>query len=73
MPQIVRDLNLPPVVDLNGAASGNDLTTKFFAGGGPITIATAATISDSDSPTLVSLTVTDTNPSTAPPKCSTPT
>ncbi len=63
MSQIVRNLNVPPVVDLNGAAAGNDLTTKFFADGGPITITPAgATILDSDSPTLVSLAVTITNP-----------
>ena len=66
MSQIVRDLNLPPVVDLNGAAAGNDLTTKFFAGGGPITIAPAGTISDVDSPTLVALSVTITNPFDGP-------
>ncbi|MFZ1934316.1 MAG: YDG domain-containing protein [Thermoguttaceae bacterium] len=61
MLQIVRDLNVPPVVDLNGAAAGTNTSTKFYGGGGPITIAAAGTISDSDSPTLASLTVTITN------------
>lgn len=61
MSQIVSELNLPPVVDLNGAASGSGTSTKFYGGGGAITIASAGTISDSDSPTLTSLTVTITN------------
>ena len=59
--QIVQGLNSPPVVDLNGTAAGTSTSVKFYSGGSAVTIAPNGTISDSDSPTLASLTVTITN------------
>lgn len=52
----VNDL---PMVDLNGAGSGNDYNTQFFEGGPPVFIAGyEATITDPDHKKLEKLTVT---------------
>lgn len=48
----------PPVIDLNGSASGVDQTLVFVAGGGAVTVAPAATITDPDGTELTSMTVT---------------
>ena len=48
---------VPPVVDLNGAAAGNDATATFTEQT-PLGIAPSATITDIDSANLQSLTAT---------------
>jgi hypothetical protein len=53
--------NNSPVVDLNGAVAGSDVTRTFTEDGGAINIAPAATVTDSDSTNLASMTVTLTN------------
>ena len=57
-------INVAPVVDLNGGAVGRDFSASFTEGGGAVSIVDSAalTVSDSDSPTLVSATITLTNP-----------
>ena len=52
-----------PVIDLSGPiASGNDYAVTFNVGAGPVSIeASTATLTDLDSPTLSSLTVTISN------------
>jgi hypothetical protein len=64
MATIVRSINAAPALDLNGPTqSGSDTSAKFYPGGGPLKIApAAATLADADSPSLVSLVVTITNP-----------
>ena len=58
----VGPVNDAPVVDLNGAAGGIDFAASFTEGGGPVAIAAGtATVSDVDSGTLDSLTVSITN------------
>jgi uncharacterized protein (TIGR03382 family) len=58
----VAAVNDVPVLDLNGAAAGNDHATTFTEGGGPVgLVAATATLTDVDSASLASLTVTITN------------
>ena len=54
---LVDPANDAPVVDLNGGVAGNDVTTAFTEQT-PVLIAPAATLSDVDSATSSSLTVT---------------
>lgn len=49
--------NVAPVVDLNGASPGTDVTTDFFEQT-PVLIAPISTISDADTANLTALTVT---------------
>jgi parallel beta-helix repeat protein len=64
----VTPVNDAPVVDLNGLAAGNGFGANFTEDGGPVAIVDAAnaSITDVDSTTLDSLTVTITNPLDAP-------
>ncbi len=58
----VDPVNDAPIVDLNGGVAGIDFAAAFTEGGGAVAIAdAAATVSDVDSATLLSLTVTITN------------
>src|SRR6266480_3330744 len=57
----VTPVNDAPVLDLNGAGAGNDATASYPSGISQLVIAPSATITDADSPNLVSLTATLTN------------
>ncbi|HVI87006.1 MAG TPA: VCBS domain-containing protein, partial [Dongiaceae bacterium] len=57
----VTAANSAPVVDLNGAATGNDTTVNYPTGVSQLLIASSATISDVDSANLASMTITLTN------------
>lgn len=48
----------PPVVDLNGALPGINTTTTFNFGSGPVIIAPAGVVADTDSVNLASMTIT---------------
>ncbi|MBZ9892199.1 VCBS domain-containing protein, partial [Mesorhizobium sp. BR1-1-3] len=52
----------PPVVDLNGATTGNDAIASYPHATSPLLITSSATITDADSANLTSLTITLTNP-----------
>ncbi|WP_456794092.1 VCBS domain-containing protein [Bradyrhizobium sp. USDA 4506] len=58
----INATNLAPIVDLNGAGSGNDATASYPSQTTPLLIAPLATITDADSANLTSLTITLTNP-----------
>ncbi|HSR68861.1 MAG TPA: Ig-like domain-containing protein [Acidobacteriota bacterium] len=59
----VVSVNDDPVVDLNGGAAGVDFAATFTEGDGPVSIVDpTATVTDSDNSTLVSASVTITNP-----------
>ncbi|WP_261887319.1 Ig-like domain-containing protein [Vibrio aerogenes] len=53
--------NNAPEVDLNGATGGTDNTASFSEGGGAVTIAPAATVTDADGDTITTITVSLTN------------
>ena len=54
--------DIAPVVDLNGPGAGNNNTVSYPGGNTTIQIAPSATITDPNSPDLVSMTITLTNP-----------
>src|SRR5262249_26133163 len=56
----ITPVNDAPVTDLNGAGTGSDATASFTEQT-PVLIAPSATVSDVDSPSLASMTVTLTN------------
>ncbi|VIO74135.1 beta strand repeat-containing protein [Bradyrhizobium ivorense] len=58
----INATNVAPVVDLNGPGAGNDATASYPSQTAPLAIVPTATISDSDSTNLTSLTITLTNP-----------
>jgi cyclophilin family peptidyl-prolyl cis-trans isomerase len=65
LPTILAGLNSPPVVDLAKSVAGTSYSTTFSSGTSPSPVAIAAsdaTITDSDSAMLASMTVTITNP-----------
>ena len=59
---LANDVDVAPVVDLNGAGAGNNNTVSYPSGVSQLLIAPAATITDPDSANLVSMTITITNP-----------
>ena len=59
---LANDIDVAPVVDLNGAGAGNNNTVSYPHGVSQLLIAPSATITDPDSANLVSMTVTMNNP-----------
>ena len=55
---LANDIDVAPVVDLNGGGSGNNNTVSYPHGKSLLPIAPSATITDPDSANLVSMTVT---------------
>ncbi|HET6157979.1 MAG TPA: VCBS domain-containing protein [Dongiaceae bacterium] len=54
----INPTSIAPVVDLNGSAAGNNATFGYPSTIAPLVIASSATVADTDSATLVSLTAT---------------
>lgn len=50
--------NAAPIVDLNGATAGVNLTYDYASGAGTVTLCPAATVSDVDNDPMVTLTIT---------------
>ena len=60
--QVIQGLHAAPAVDLTAATSGSNYATTYSTNGSTVAIAGSdATITSTDSPTLVSMTVTITN------------